>query len=257
MTKYYRVRTQEQWDWLADKLNIYCVKSMICPVIIGHEQGQKDYDVIQYYGGFEPIIEVSDLMEDERMEDYVTIKSKDLNKLHWNVIDGVGTFTAKDINDDEFAREQFLPADLCIPKSLLYPKVRMSEAEKKEFDQLDKDLSLIEALNEIQDNYGALSKRIYSHTTESIKEFEFEFARAWADPSLIEVIPEKKYWVKVPPTNDSYYFKNEIDGVEYLTTISFKPFDSKGGQFTQAEIEHHGLDKDIFKKVEVGDVEEN
>ena len=63
------------------------------------------------------------------------------------------------------------------------------------------------------------------------------------------VAKEKKYNVKVPHTKDVWYYKA---GDAYLLTIC--PADKKlRGKFTEAEIEHYGLQD--CEKVEVTDDE--
>lgn len=252
MTEYYRVRSQEQWEWLANKLNIYCVKSMGCPVIIEHEQGRKYYNAFQYYGGFEPVIEVSQLMEDEKMknEDYVTIKGEDLEKVHWETNYGHTSFINHDENSEKYAHEQYLPANLSIPKSLLYPKVCMSVAEKKEFDELKSDWQVLicafDAINEI--DYPRWFSRLNDYPDDN-NEHQLEFARAWADPSLIEVIPEKKWNVKIPPFSrtNSYYFKVGKN----LASAESEYNGDEDQQFTESELKKYELDDDMYEKVEV------
>ena len=98
MTEYYRVRSQKQWDWLmkyfekVDKgirwdysgekpteyNNWKKFKSNSYIALLG--------DVTLFYGDVErdelsDFIEVSNLMEDEKMEDYVEIKGRDIFKI--------------------------------------------------------------------------------------------------------------------------------------------------------------------------------
>lgn len=264
MPKYYRVRSQQEWDWLADKLNIYCVKSMACPVIIEHEQGQKDYRIVQYYGGFEPVIEVSQMMEESRMEDYVTIDSGDFDKIKFDRPQEDGnSFVVKKVNvmgydTGKYVRDVELPTDLLIPKPLLYPKVRMSVAEKKEFDRLKENaLSLRFAFDELKSehgNYPKLCERLFNNTLDvEDSKAQNDFARAWSDESLIEVIPDRKWKVKVPRSDESYYFKDKIDGKAYLITVSVEPKNTNGALFTDEELKQFGLDDNFFEKVEVKD----
>ncbi|GBG95208.1 hypothetical protein LFYK43_16670 [Ligilactobacillus salitolerans] len=257
MTKYYRGRTQEQWDWLIDKLGIdfmWDVRNEPEIVYYDEEDDDLEEDYGLYIGPTETkeIIEVSELMEDEKMEneDYVTIKDEDLEEVHWETNYGRTSFIYHDKNGEKYAHEQFLPASLSIPKSPLYPKVRMTTAEKAEFDKLDKEMSLYNALTEIQDTCGALYERIYDHTNASTPEFELEFARAWADPSLIEVLPEPRWNVKVYKLEheEMFYFK------QYGGTLGWgaEPDDDDPDcQFTAAEFKQYGLDGDLFEKVEV------
>lgn len=232
MTKYYRVRSQEQWDWLANKLNIYCVKSMGCPVIIKHEQGQKYYQIIQYCGGSEPVIEVSKLMEDEKMEN----------------IDAY----------QEVAKKYPLSADdvrdiLChhvVSGSTL--KIKMTKAEKDEFDALKRRaLTLIACFGMINKfGYPHLDERLHGNNEIGQNNLaQNEFARAWADPSLIEVITEKKWNVKVPPfeRTSRYYYKHggKLSGAHSVSN------DDEDQQFTADELKEYGLGDDMFEKVEV------
>ena len=226
MTKYYRVRTQEQWDWLMDKLEKQDIEwaSGGRPTMVKYPnfKNLKDKTVISLNGEIycdcadffneqelAKFIEVSDLMEESKMEDYVTIKGEDLEKVHWETNYGRVSFINYDKNGEKYAHEQFLPASLSISKSLLYPKVRMSVAEKKEFDELKSDWQVLicafDAINEI--DYPRWFSRLNDYPDDNDKH-QIEFARAWADPSLIEVIPDKKWEVKVPCAPDHYYFKD-------------------------------------------------
>ena len=264
MAKHYRVRSQEQWDWLANKLNIYCVKSMGCPVIIEHEQGRKYYNIFQYYGGFEPVIEVSQMMEDEKMEDYVTIKNKDLGKL-------------LDENNEPFLDEQtetgkyiftdpkYVP-QIKIPKSMIYRKVKMTEAEKAEFDKLNKEwTTLYLAINAINDEfleYPLLLNRLFRRMTSAEdNEAQIEFARAWADPSLIEVVKEPKFNVKVPVSKGRDYYEKystvKEDNLVIVGTLNSlrELLTNTEFQFTESELKEYGLDDDMYEKEEVKDDE--
>ena len=260
MPKYYRVRSQQEWDWLADKLNIYCVKSMACPVIIEHEQGQKDYRIVQYYGGFEPIIEVSQMMEESRMEDYVTIKSEDLDKIKFNrpqedgnsfVVNKINVISEKPV---KCVRDVELPTDLLIPKSLLYPKVKFTEEEKREFDDIKKHVTALYnamvLIFEHRDECINLNNKLfYSAPPKYLNDVQRDFARAWTDESLIEVIPDKKQNVKVPHIENRFYFKHTDGG---LKGSSSAYNDDYNQQFTVEELKYYGLeDESIYKRVEV------
>ena len=278
MAKYYRVRSQEQWDWLANKLNIYCVKSMACPVIIEHEEGQKDYQLIEYYGGFEPVIEVSQMMEDEKMENknianstessmptgnkkikddsYVTISYSDLEKIKTS--SGDAAFEWVEMEDESTKYDlKHVVDEIHIPKSLVQPKVKMTQAEKDEFDKVQRRRSataLLGALRYIDiDITPILFKRLFNNGSDPAKssQAQNEFARAWADPSLIEVIPEKRWNVKIPPfeKTDRYYYK---DGRE-LGWADSDDNDEEDQQFTADELKEYGLDDNMFEKVEVTD----
>lgn len=248
MTKYYRVRTQEQWDWLVSKLNVCRVEPIDYPMIVCHEQGRRNYSLIKYHKGPEPIIEVSQMMEESRMEDYVTIKGEDLKNIEM--------FRGDESKGN--LREFWDISKVNISKSLLYPKVRMSVAEKKEFDELKSDWQVLicafDAINEI--DYPRWFSRLNDYPDDNDKH-QIEFARAWADPSLIEVIPDKKWNVKVPISHErDYYYKDAAvgggktvitnrvgNGSELWTDYDF--------QFTAGELKHYGLDSDLFEKVEV------
>lgn len=274
MTKYYRVRSQEQWDWLNKKLKEQGRAHSAIPFKDLKKRSFEDwkkrsfedwndgdlgvYDEDSSLFGWGNIyrisrehnvslgsfIEVSDLMEDEKMEDYVTIKDGDLLEVK-----------------DENILMAFYPdhldywhgdfKELLIPKSLLYPKIKMTRAEKAEFAALNKEwktLSLaISAINDEFLKYPLLHNQLFGRITSAEKnEAQLEFARAWADPSLIEVIKEPKYNVKVPNTKDCLYYKinNSVRaGVPQRYPSRFK--------FTKSELKQYGLDSDMYEKVEV------
>ena len=220
MTKYYRVRTQEQWDWLMQwfeeqdnkatwSLAKYrptqfdCPKEINEPIVRRNED--KSFDVFDLNSVTMPdTIEVSDLMEESKMEDYVTIKGKDLKNIEM--------FRGDESKGN--LEELWDVNKVNIPKSLFYPKVPMAEAEKKEFDKLKDEMSLDrhdldDLLTRIRaSDYPHLYHRLYVADGDGVKS-QLEFACAWADPSLIEVIPEDKYWVKCYPTDDCYFYKYE------------------------------------------------
>lgn len=115
----------------------------------------------------------------------------------------------------------------------------MTEAEKKEFDLIHEEETLYNALDVIE-YYPHLYKRIYEHTPASIPEFELEFARAWADESLIEVIPEKKWNVYASKKYNLFWYKDDVkDVLSGVANLSHNKDSDQ--QFTQAEIEHYGL----------------
>ncbi|ULQ49040.1 hypothetical protein [Liquorilactobacillus nagelii] len=104
-------------------------------------------------------------------------------------------------------------------------KVKFTEAEKKEFDKLLKrhpGADLNDLLNTIYDyskTYSALHKRLFRNTNGIVdRKKQFEFARALEKPSLIEVVREKKYWIKladgylVNVMGDWLTLKNKKDG---------------------------------------------
>ena len=251
MTKYYRVCSQEQWEWLKNKLEIeddlhvsnFPVTILYGDVICG---------IYRYHDDPEPLIEISQMMEDEKManEDYVVIRDDDLLKL-------------KDENNDLiFMIHKDGSFDgvegLRVPKSLLYPKVKMTQAEKDEFDILQEDES-VRTLSDVFCKLDELNYNGFPHLSEwfllnPIKQTQaqIEFARAWADPSLIEVIPEKRWNVKVAPFERTkrYYCKGDKgllgEGDSCNNQYEFQ-------QFTTDELKEYGLDDNMFEKVEVTD----
>ena len=189
------------------------------------------------------------------MEDYVTINSEALKQIRWGTNYGKFGFIDHDEDGENHVYEQYLPANLEIPKFLVYPKVLMTEAEKKEFDLIHEEETLYNALDVIE-YYPHLYKRIYEHTPASIPEFELEFARAWADESLIEVIPDKKWNVKVPIScDDAYYnkvFNDCKDAVMVKHYVDKRSLQIDNNfKFTAEEIKYYHLDNDLFEKVEV------
>ena len=107
MTKYYCVRTPEQWDWLMKRIESDNRKARFygplfppCrptklemhpedfkkDVLVGVNGNEVEWDTFNYFVKEENVtdfIEVSDLMEEEKMEneDYVVIRDDDLLKL--------------------------------------------------------------------------------------------------------------------------------------------------------------------------------
>lgn len=252
MTKYYRVRTQEQWEWLVNRfgqsetqwpeqgMSFEEIRECLASggfVIVHNDYfpgvGSVPYTATPQNNG--NVIEVSDLMEDEKMENYVTIDIEDLDK----------------IKDEDGQEAEILESKILVPTSLLYPKVRMSVAEKKEFDELKRHRGTVYgALDMIEDDYPKLYTRLFGNSShEGESKAQLEFARAWADPSLIEVIPEKRWNVKVPPfeRTNKYYYKY---GEELDWSISSHNED-EDQQFTDSELKEYGLDDDLFEKVEV------
>lgn len=115
-------------------------------------------------------------------------------------------------------------------------KIRFSEAEKKEFDELlgrhdnsNADLDdLLDAIWDYPETYSNLQKRLFRNAKVIIdRKKQFEFARALEKPSLIEVVREKKYWIKLA---DGYLVNVMGD---WLTLKNKKD----GDIFTQSEID--------------------
>lgn len=217
-----------------------------------------DGDCLRMGGHGNKLIEVSDLMEDEKMEDYVTINSEALKQIRWGTNYGKFGFIDHDEDGENHVYEQYLPANLEIPKFLVYPKVPMTEAEKKEFDKLKDEMSLDrhdldDLLTRIKDSedFPFLYHRLYVADGDGV-ESQLEFARAWADPDLIEVLPEKKWNVRVPISNDEEFYKKDSTGkvgtVSFVEEHSLKLSDM---QFTAEELKQYGLNNDLFEKVEV------
>lgn len=244
MPKYYRVRTQEQWDWLKNKLEIED-DLHVSDFPMTFLDGDVFCGIYKYHDDPEPLIEVSQMMEGEKMEDYVEIDGKELNDVEF-IDSGCHLGGHNKINGIQ---------KIWFPKNKLYPKVRMSVAEKEEFDWL-KDYAetiydALDYLDEERTDHGTVSNlfdAVYKNQT--LK--EIDFARAWADPSLIDVIPEKKYWVKCYPTDDCYFYKYDGKILAGVPRVHLERF-----HFTAKEITDYHLDGNTFEKVEVGDAKEN
>jgi hypothetical protein len=79
-------------------------------------------------------------------------------------------------------------------------KIRFSEAEKKEFDELNKTFSTpLGFFNEIIHSSGMcnLWSRLFKNTVEKNAIAQFEFVKAIEHPELIEVVKDKKYRLKI------------------------------------------------------------
>lgn len=260
MTKYYCVRTPEQWDWTmkrieSDNRKARFYSPLVPPcrptklemhpevfkkdVLVGVNGNKVEWDTFNYFVKEENVtefIEVSDLMEGEKMENYVTINIKDFDK----------------IKDEDGQEAEILESKILVPTSLLYPKIKMTKAKKKEFDKLKDEMSLDrhdldDLLTRIKDSedFPLLYHRLYVADGDGV-ESQLEFACAWADPSLIEVVKEPKFNVKVPNTKDCLYYKinNSVRaGVPQRHPSRFK--------FTVSELKQYGLDSDMYEKVEV------
>ena len=244
MTKYYRVRSQEQWDWLKNKLEIEDdLHVSDFPMTLLY--GDVFCGIYKYHDDPEPLIEVSQMMEDEKMEDYVTIQGEDLKN--------VEMFCGNELKGN--LREFWDVNKVKIPKPILCPKVPMTEAEKAELDKLKNEITahiydLDDLLTRIKDSedFPSLYHRLYVADGDGV-ESQLEFARAWADPSLIEVIPEKRWNVKIPPFSrtNKFYYKS---GTE-LDWAYGSYNDHEDQQFTESELKKYGLDDDMYEKVEV------
>ena len=261
MAKYYRVRTQEQWDWLMELLDKQGCKwwsnerialSDVCypvqtgkQIVIIENDGVLTWNQADLMTDTSNVIEVSDLMEGEKMEDYVEIDGKELNDVEFIDSDcHLGGHNK--INDIQKIR---------FPKNKLYPKVRMSVAEKEEFDRLKENaLTLRFAFDELKSehgNYPKLCERLFNNTLHvEDSKAQNDFARAWADPSLIEAIPKKKWNVKIFNSDDSIYWKKQEGG---LTATVIEDSGNPYTRFTAEELKHYGLDKDMFEKIEVSE----
>lgn len=189
------------------------------------------------------------------MENYITIKGEDLEKVHWETNYGRTSFINYDKNGEKYAHEQFLPANLSIPKSLVQQKVKMTQAEKDEFEKVQRNpwvTTLAGAFIYINKNVTPiLYERLFNDVLTKSSQAQNEFARAWADPSLIEVIPEKRWNVKIPPfsrTNQFYYKYGK-----HLSSVHGNHNDDEDQQFTESELKEYGLDDDMYEKEEVTD----
>jgi hypothetical protein len=79
-----------------------------------------------------------------------------------------------------------------------------------------------------------------------------------ADPSIIEVIPEKKWNVKVQIScDDAYYnkvFNDCKDAVMVKHYVDKRSLQIDNNfKFTAEEIKYYHLDNDLFEKVEVSE----
>jgi hypothetical protein len=264
MTKYYRVRVQEQWNWLMkwfeeQDRNIRWYQTSELPTEFNYDDVDGDdiaveeyeheklvYGDVDYYQNIEDVtdfIEVSQMMEDEKMEGYVTIDAGNVEKLKNEEGDPLFCTTDKQHFVSSFI-EGFECSEVNIPKSLLYPKVRMSIEEKKELDWLKEQhvQTLYDALDYIDEeraDYGTvcnLFDAIYENRTLT----EFDFIRAWVDPELIEIVEEPKYNIEVPETGGLlFYVKNHENcgvGTKSENNLSDQ-------QFTEKEIIQRGLSK--------------
>ena len=184
MSKYYRVHSQEQWNWLVNRfgqsetqwpeqgMSFGEIRECLASggfVIVHNDYfpsvGSVLYTATPQNNG--NVIEVSDLMEGEKMKDYVEIKGEDLKKIEM--------FRGNESKGN--LREFWDISKVNIPKSLLYPKARMSVAEKKEFDELKRHRGTVYgALDMIEDDYHKLYTRLFgnsSHDGENKAQLEY------------------------------------------------------------------------------------
>ena len=261
MSKYYRVRTQEQWEWLVNRFGQpetqWPEQGMhfgeICECLASGGSVIVHYDYFPSVGSVlytttpqnnGNVIEVSDLMEESKMKDYVTISRDNLD--HVRFIE----------NNSGFAEHNKISnvRELRIPKSLLYPKVKFTEEEKREFDDIKKHVTALYnamvLIFEHRDECINLNNKLfYSAPPKYLNDVQRDFARAWTDESLIEVIPDKKWNVKVPHIENRFYFKHTDGG---LKGSSSAYNDDYNQQFTVEELKYYGLeDESIYKRVEV------
>lgn len=155
--------------------------------------------------------------------------------------------------DNDWDGNYFDVGKLMATKNKATAKYKMTKKEHEEFCELRESYqTLADVLNAISDFdqvYPVLHKKIYAHTASSIKEFEFEFVRVWKHPSLIEVIPDKKWNVKVPKFDDRFYYKDNGK----LNWAYGRYNGDSDQQFTNEELKEYGLDNDLFEKKEVSE----
>lgn len=143
-------------------------------------------------------------------------------------------------------------SELEFPEYLVNGKIKMTQAEKDEFDKLNEEwttLSLaISAINDEFLKYPLLHNKLFCRMTFAEEnEAQNEFARAWADQDLIMVGPkEKHYTVRVPHTKDIFYYKENDGNLRCGTEGNDLCF-----KFTKEELVEYNLDLPLFKKKEV------
>ncbi|HJE96339.1 MAG TPA: hypothetical protein K8V00_01845 [Ligilactobacillus acidipiscis] len=229
MSKYYRVRSQQEWSWLVNRfgqsetqwpeqgMSFGEIRECLASggFVIVHNDYFPSVGSVLYTAAPQNngnVIEVSDLMEGEKMKDYVEIKGSDLFDV---TADGPGVLLSvvKRGGKNYYDLEANSITKIGIPTRLVYPKVRMSVAEKKEFDELKNYSPLLSVAITRVDMAGGKYQHLYSkffnhETTKEDVNAQNDFARAWADESLIEVFEPVKFKVKVPNSHSSYYFKS-------------------------------------------------
>lgn len=99
-------------------------------------------------------------------------------------------------------------------------KIKFTVEEKREFNKLKATcIKLFAAFDAMtMDAYPCLTHKLFCEEEEECNYNQIEFARAWGNPELIEVVEPEKHEVKV--------------GANYLRSYSFTPFGEK------YEIEH-------------------
>lgn len=136
------------------------------------------------------------------MEDYVTIYGKDAEQIR-TTSDGQVPIVKYHEPSGRLTPIFDIADGIDIPKSLLYPKVKFTEEEKREFDDIKKHVTALYnamvLIFEHRDECINLNNKLfYSAPPKYLNDVQRDFARAWTDESLIEVIPDKKWNVKVP-----------------------------------------------------------
>lgn len=117
--------------------------------------------------------------------------------------------------------------------------------------------TLYEVLHDIDyEKEPKLYSRLFIDVDRDRNDSQLEFARAWVEPSLIEVILDKKWNVKVPISHErDYYCKTaSISGTTVVTERvgnGSELWTKDNFQFTAEELKQYGLDNDLFEKVEV------
>lgn len=155
-SKYYRVRTLEQWKWLM--------------------QYFEDNTSIMWFGDDNPT-------EYENFDEYGDKTVICLDE------DNIITYA-----DTDYAQEH--PLAVVEVKDMMddnESKIKMDKKEKKEFDSLTGFDTIFGALDEANNMNGYLEKRLFGNDTlGEDNENQFEFVNAFMNPNLIEVLDEPK-----------------------------------------------------------------
>lgn len=255
MIRRYRVRSQKQWNWLMNKLEKQGVKwwqsehillsDVNCPPLLDNDIIIILNDELMAWSQASltttkhDLIEVSTLMEESKMENYVTIEKSNFVGVNF-IEDGCVLGGHNKISDIE---------ELRISKTLIYPKVPMTEVEKMEFDKLPRGLTLVELFKEIRDAfnsidgdgvvYPTLKAKLYNSC--KVKAAQEAMALAYLHPELIEVIPDKKYFVRVPIKGPTTYYFEKAGNVLAIDDAENKVVHPQSMSFTQDEIVKFGL----------------